>query len=162
MLEVPGRAEVRQTGERLPLETVFQVVRKSRPNDYIESFSSASERDSFELKPNKALNFRSYSPAHERFQTFVDPYTGKIICQYNYNHRFLQKIYDPHDNLLALVRLVTPIHYGDVGGLPTRILWIAVGLTPAVLFVTSVLMWWNRSLSRRWSRDLFTPPLHNN
>jgi len=339
VLEVPGHAEVRQTGQRLPLETLFQVVRKSRPNDSIESFSSASERDSFELKPNKALNFRSYSPTNERFQTFVDPYTGKIICQYNYNHRFLQKIYDLHEYLLGgltgkminawfamlllivslaglllwwrgrkywrlgfeyriraswkrqvwdihnlggflfflpllilaitgiyysyesqfakaasilthspssiptprssapgakwspvddivrssdqaapdckptifyfpksadssfyvrvhcpydphavgltyvyvdpptarttlvdrfyqepsamrLVRLVTPVHYGDVGGPATRILWIVVGLTPGVMFVTGLLMWWNRSLSKRRSRHrvrLLTP-----
>jgi uncharacterized iron-regulated membrane protein len=339
VLEVPGHAEVRQVEQRLPLETLFQVVRKSRPSDSIESFSSASERDSFELKPNKALNFRSYSPTHERYQTFVDPYTGKIICQYNYNHRFLQKIYDLHEYLLGgltgkminawfamlllvvsfaglllwwrgrkywrlgfeyrtraswkrqvwdihnlggfifflpllilaitgiyysyesqfakaasiltrspssiptprssapgakwspvddivrssdlaapdckptifyfpkstdssfyvrvhcpydphavgltyiyvdpptarttlvdrfyqepsamrLVRLVTPVHYGDVGGPATRILWVVVGLTPGVFFVTSLCMWWNRSLSKRWSRHrakLLTP-----
>jgi uncharacterized iron-regulated membrane protein len=331
VLEVPGHAEVRPTTERLPFETLFQVVRKSRPNDFIESFSSASERASFELAPNKALNFRSYSPTQERIQTFIDPYTGKIICQYNYDHRFLQKIYDLHDNLLGgltgrlinawfamlllgvsfaglllwwrgrkywrlgleyriqaswkrqtwdihnlggflfflpllilavtgiyysfesqfakaagvlthsptsirtprssvagakwrpiddilrssdqaapdckptifyfpksadasfyvrvrcpydphavgltyiyvdpstarttlvdrfyqepsgmrIIRLMTPIHYGDVGGLPTRILWIVVGLTPGILFATSLLMWWNRSLSKKWSR----------
>jgi uncharacterized iron-regulated membrane protein len=328
VLEVPGHAEVQSTGQPLPLETLFQVIRKSRPNDFIESFSSASERDSFELTPNKALNFRSYSPTKERIQTFIDPYTGTIICQYNYNHRWLQKIYDLHENLLGgltgkkinawfamlllivsiaglllwwrgkkywrlgleyriqaswkrqmwdlhnlggflfflpllilavtgiyysyesqfataagvlthsptsirtprssvpgakwrpiddilrssdqaapdckptifylpkspdasfyvrvrcpydphavgltyiyvdpptarttfvdrfyqepsgmrIIRLMTPIHYGDVGGPFTRILWIFVGLAPGILFVTSLLMWWNRSLSKK-------------
>jgi uncharacterized iron-regulated membrane protein len=331
VLEVPGHAEVRPTGQPLPLETLLQVIRKSRPNDFIESFSSASERDSFELTPNKALNFRSYSPTRERIQTFIDPYTGAIICQYNYDHRWLQKIYDLHENLLGgltgkkinawfamlllivsiaglllwwrgkkywrlgleyrfhaswkrqmwdlhnlggfffflpllilavtgiyysyesqfataagvlthsptsiqtprssvpgakwrpigdilrsseqaapdckptifyfpkssdasfyvrvrcpydphavgltyiyidpptarttlvdrfyqepsgmrIVRLMTPIHYGDVGGPFTRILWIFIGLTPGILFVTSLLMWWNRSLSKKWSQ----------
>jgi uncharacterized iron-regulated membrane protein len=331
MLEVPGHAEVRPTGQPLPLETLLQVVRKSRPNDFIESFSSASERYSFELAPNKALNFRSYSPTRERIQTFIDPYTGTIICQYNYNHRWLQKIYDLHENLLGgltgkkinawfamlllivsiaglllwwrgkkywrlgleyriqaswkrqmwdlhnlggflfflpllilavtgiyysyesqfataagilthsptsirtprssvpgakwrpiddilrssdqaasdckptifyfpkssdtsfyirvrcpydphavgltyiyvdpptarttlvdrfyqepsgmrIVRLMTPIHYGDVGGPFTRVLWIFIGLTPGILFVTSLLMWWNRSLSKSFRR----------
>jgi uncharacterized iron-regulated membrane protein len=331
VLEVPGHAVVRPTGQPLPLETLLQVIRKSRPNDSIESFSSASERDSFELTPHKALNFRSYSPAKERIQTFIDPYTGAIICQYNYDHRWLQKIYDLHENLLGgltgkkinawfamlllvvsiaglllwwrgkkywrlgleyriqaswkrqmwdlhnlggflfflpllilavtgiyysyesqfataagvlthsptsirtprssvpgakwrpvddilrssdqaapdckptifyfpkssdtdfyvrvrcpydphavgltyiyvdpptartilvdrfyqepsgmqIVRLMTPIHYGDVGGLFTRILWILIGLTPGVLFVTSLLMWWNRSLSKGFRR----------
>jgi uncharacterized iron-regulated membrane protein len=332
VLEVPGHAVVRPTGQPLPLETLLQVIRKSRPNDFIESFSSASERDSFELAPDKALNFRSYSPAKERIQTFIDPYTGTIICQYNYNHRWLQKIYDLHENLLGgltgkkinawfamlllivsiaglllwwrgkkywrlgleyriqaswkrqmwdlhnlggflfflpllilaitgiyysyesqfataagvlthsptsirtsrssvpgakwrtideilrssdqaapdckptifylpkspdanfyvrvrcpydphavgltyiyvdpptarttlvdrfyqepsgmrIVRLMTPIHYGDVGGLFTRILWIFVGLSPGILFVTSLLMWWNRSLSKGLRRQ---------
>ncbi len=329
VLEVPGHAEVHPIGQKLPLETLFQIIKKSRPNDFIESFSSASERVSFELTPNKALNFRSYSPTGERIQTFIDPYTGAIICQYNYNHRFLQKIYDLHENLLGglagklinawfamlllivsiaglllwwrgrkywrlgfeyriqaswkrqtwdlhnlggflfflpllllaltgiyysyedgfariaaaltdgpatvrlprasaypakwrpldeilrnsdqaapdckptivefpkpanatysirvhcpydphavglsyiyvdpptgqvrgvdrfsqaplgvrIIRLMTPLHYGDVGSLPTRIVWIVIGLAPAVLFVTGLLMWWNRSLSKKW------------
>jgi uncharacterized iron-regulated membrane protein len=331
VLEVPGHAEVRPSGQPLPLETLFQVIRKSRSNDFIESFSSASERESFELTPNKALNFRSYSPTKERIQTFIDPYTGTIICQYNYNHRWLQKIYDLHENLLGgltgkkinawfaillfivsvaglllwwrgkkywrlgleyriqaswkrqmwdihnlggflfflpllilavtgiyysyenqfaiaagvlthsptsiriprpsvaggkwrpvddilrssdqaapdckptifyfpkssdasfyvrvrcpydphavgltyiyvdpptarttlvdrfyqepsgmrIIRLMTPIHYGDVGGPFTRILWICIGVAPGILFVTSLLMWWNRSLSKKWSQ----------
>jgi len=331
VLEVPGHAEVRPTGQRLPLDALFEIVRKSRPNDSIESFSSASERVSFELAPNKAFNFRSYSPAGERIQTFINPYTGAIICQYNYDHRFLQKIYDLHDNLLGgltgrtinawfamlllivsvaglllwwrgrkywrlgfeyriraswkrqtwdlhnvggfffflpllilavtgiyysyesqfaklasvlthspssiraprssrpgakwrpaddilrssdeaapdckpaifyfpksadssfyvrvhcpydphavgltyiyvdpptarttlvdrfyqepramrLVRLVTPVHYGDFGGLTTRILWVITGLAPGVLFFSSLLLWWNRSLSKKWTR----------
>jgi hypothetical protein len=84
VLEVPGHAEVRPAGERLPLETLFQVVKKSRPNDFIESFSSASERDSFELAPNKAFNFRSYSPTRERSSvsttTSTAGYKRSMIC----------------------------------------------------------------------------------
>jgi uncharacterized iron-regulated membrane protein len=331
VLEAPGAANVHPLGPRLPLETILQRVKAVRPHDTFESFSSANERDSFELTPDKALNFRTFSPIGDRIQTFVDPYTGAIICQYNYHHRFLQKIYDLHANLLGgqkgrtinawfailllvvsiaglllwwrgrkywrlgfeyrlqaswkrqswdlhnlggflfflpllllaltgiyysyesgyakmaaaltlgpatvrvplatvypakwkplddiirsaelktpdckptiiefpkhpdesyvirvrcpydphavglsyvyvdppsaqvrgvdrfyeapagvrLIRLMTPIHYGDVGGLFTRVLWIIVGLTPGVLFVTSLLMWWNRSLSKKWLR----------
>ncbi len=37
-----------------------------------------------------------------------------------------------------------PVHFGEVGGLPTRVLaWLA-GLTPAGLYVTGVLLWWRR------------------
>ncbi len=331
VLEVPGHAVVHPEGQRLSLDSIYEIVKRSRPNDTIESFSSASERNSFELTPEKALNFRSFSPQRERIQTFIDPYTGKILCQYNYNHRFLQKIYDLHDNLLGgltgrkinswfamllwvvsiaglllwwrgkkywrlgleyrvkaswkrqvwdihnlggflfflpllllaftgiyysyekqyakiasivthgtasipiprasipgaqwrplddilrssdqaapdckptifyfpksvnasfyvrvrcpydphavgltyiyvdpptarttlvdrfyqepsgmrIIRLMTPVHYGDVGGLFTRIVWIFIGLTPGILFVTGLIMWWNRSLSKQWSR----------
>ncbi|MEH1769030.1 MAG: PepSY-associated TM helix domain-containing protein [Nostoc sp.] len=37
-----------------------------------------------------------------------------------------------------------PLHYGTFGGLPTRILYVFVGLAPLVLFVTGFLMWWYR------------------
>lgn len=42
------------------------------------------------------------------------------------------------------VLLLRPLHYGTFGGNFTRILWIFLGLTPAVLFVTGFLMWRKR------------------
>jgi uncharacterized iron-regulated membrane protein len=38
-------------------------------------------------------------------------------------------------------------HYGNFGGWPLKVLWVILGLAPAVLFVTGILMWWNRVLS---------------
>lgn len=35
----------------------------------------------------------------------------------------------------------TPLHYGTFGGLPTRILYVFVGLSPLVLFITGFVMW---------------------
>ena len=37
-----------------------------------------------------------------------------------------------------------PIHIGAIGGTPTRILQVIVGLAPMVLFITGFLMWKNR------------------
>ena len=54
---------------------------------------------------------------------------------------------------VRLMRLIAPIHFGDIGGLFTRILWVVIGLTPGILFVTSLLLWWNRSLSKKWRRQ---------
>jgi uncharacterized iron-regulated membrane protein len=51
-----------------------------------------------------------------------------------------------------------PIHYGTFGGYTTRVLWIFAGLMPGTLFVTSLLMWWNRSLSKKWRRRAMRPP----
>ncbi|MHC5862935.1 PepSY domain-containing protein [Nostoc sp.] len=36
------------------------------------------------------------------------------------------------------------LHYGTFGGLPTRILYVFVGVAPLVLFVTVFFMWWYR------------------
>lgn len=43
-----------------------------------------------------------------------------------------------------------PLHYGNFGGLPVKILWSLGGLTPGVLAVTGFLMWWKRrNLTRK-------------
>ena len=38
------------------------------------------------------------------------------------------------------------LHFGRFGGMPTKIIWTVVGLAPPVMFVTGVVMWWNRVL----------------
>jgi uncharacterized iron-regulated membrane protein len=40
-------------------------------------------------------------------------------------------------------------HFGRFAGVGTKILWTVIGLTPAVLFITGMLMWWKRVL-RPW------------
>ena len=41
-------------------------------------------------------------------------------------------------------------HFGRVGGSFTQALWVLFGLSPALLMLTGYLMWWNRSLSKRF------------
>lgn len=42
-----------------------------------------------------------------------------------------------------------PIHFGEIGGLLTRILWFLMGLLPAMFWVTGIIMWRNRSGKRK-------------
>jgi uncharacterized iron-regulated membrane protein len=35
-----------------------------------------------------------------------------------------------------------PLHFGAFWGIPSRILYVFVGLAPTVLMVTGVIMWW--------------------
>jgi uncharacterized iron-regulated membrane protein len=56
-------------------------------------------------------------------------------------------------NLSAGERLslvVYSIHLGDFGGQPIKFLWCILGLVPALLSVTGVIMWWNRVLKKKW------------
>lgn len=45
------------------------------------------------------------------------------------------------------------LHFGRFGGWKTSVTWVIFGLAPAMLFVTGVLMWWNRVV---WPRLRFT------
>jgi uncharacterized iron-regulated membrane protein len=48
-------------------------------------------------------------------------------------------------------------HYGTFGGWPVKVLWVILGFAPPTLFVTSLLMWWNRFLSPAAQRFLRGP-----
>jgi uncharacterized iron-regulated membrane protein len=45
---------------------------------------------------------------------------------------------------IRAVILLRPLHYGTIGGHITRILWIFLGLTPAVLLITGFVIWRKR------------------
>lgn len=42
------------------------------------------------------------------------------------------------------VDMFEPVHYGNFGGWPVKILWCAGGLTPGVLAVSGFVIWWKR------------------
>lgn len=39
------------------------------------------------------------------------------------------------------------IHFGNFGGWPIKVIWTILGFAPVLLFITGVIMWWNRVLS---------------
>ncbi len=45
---------------------------------------------------------------------------------------------------IRAVILLRPLHYGTIGGHVTRVLWIFLGLTPAVLLITGFVIWRKR------------------
>jgi len=61
----------------------------------------------------------------------------------------------PGDIVLAWL---TRLHFGRWRNLPwLKALWAVVGLVPAVMFFTGVVMWWNRVLRRRPIREVEEP-----
>lgn len=51
----------------------------------------------------------------------------------------------PGDKILGALYAA---HFGNFGGWPIKALWVLLGLAPTLLFVTGVIMWWNRKLSK--------------
>jgi uncharacterized iron-regulated membrane protein len=39
------------------------------------------------------------------------------------------------------------VHFGNFGGWPVKVIWTLLGFAPVLLFITGVIMWWNRVLS---------------
>ena len=48
----------------------------------------------------------------------------------------------------AIVNQFRPVHFGNFGGIPTRILYVFVGLAPTILMVTGFTMWRYRKPSQ--------------
>ncbi len=66
----------------------------------------------------------------------------------------------PRDDFLGLragdrfLRTVSRIHFGTFMGrspatVPIKVIWCVVGLAPVLLFITGVIMWWNRVLRKK-------------
>ncbi len=74
---------------------------------------------------------------------YVDPATARVLRVDRFDQQPLG---------VRIIRLMIPLHYGTIGGLATRVLWIFAGLMPGILFVTALLLWWNRVLVKKWAR----------
>lgn len=70
-----------------------------------------------------------------REMIIIDQYSGKVLM----NSR---KDFPDVGN--AYLSWLTPVHFGEFGGMPTRILALLGGLMPLVLFVTGFIIWWPR------------------
>ncbi len=94
-------------------------------------------------KPGEAFTLRLQLPSDPHRiglnWAYIDPSTAQVLRLDKFSEQPLG---------VKIMRLMTPLHYGTFGGYTTRILWIFAGLMPGILFVTSLLMWWNRSLSK--------------
>ncbi|MDX5420342.1 MAG: PepSY domain-containing protein [Hymenobacteraceae bacterium] len=79
-------------------------------------------------------------PQH-RPMVYLDQYTGNIVYDYN--------------PLTAPVgRKVTrnwfvPIHFGEIGGWVTRVFWFFLGLMPAMLWVTGIIIWTGKNKKKK-------------
>jgi uncharacterized iron-regulated membrane protein len=55
----------------------------------------------------------------------------------------------PGDRILSWM---APLHIGNFGGMPIKIVWFILGLTMPALFISGFLMWWHRVVKNKWLR----------
>ncbi|HTF69049.1 MAG TPA: PepSY-associated TM helix domain-containing protein [Edaphobacter sp.] len=90
------------------------------------------------------------SPYSRMSSVDIDPYTGKILRRLNTAQYPLG---------MRIVQYYHAVHFGSFGGRGVfgrfvQWLWVLLGLTPAVLAVTGLLMYWNRYLNQLQRRSV--------
>ncbi|HWB85091.1 MAG TPA: PepSY-associated TM helix domain-containing protein [Bryobacteraceae bacterium] len=73
---------------------------------------------------------------------YFDPFTGRLLATWRYGCNRTAGEW--------LIWSIRPLHYGFYWGLAGKIVWALFGLSIPVLFATGLLMYWNRTLSKRW------------
>lgn len=73
---------------------------------------------------------------------YFDPFTGRRLAKWNYGANRSAGEW--------LIWSMRPLHYGFYWGLGGKIVWALFGLAMPVLFTTGLLMYWNRTLRKRW------------
>ncbi|MEH2392108.1 MAG: PepSY-associated TM helix domain-containing protein [Nostoc sp.] len=121
-IPVPGKTPLELTDQ-------LKTARATFPNAMLGTIY-------FPGKPEDALSIRFKLPQDddENGQSYVylDQYSGKVLRV---------------DNILEMplgdrvLNSFEPLHYGTFGGIPTRILYVFVGLAPLILFITGFVMW---------------------
>ncbi|MEH2257594.1 PepSY-associated TM helix domain-containing protein [Nostoc sp.] len=85
-----------------------------------------------------ALRFRFKLPQEKdeygNSNVYLDQYSGKVL---RFNNALKSSLGD------RVLNSFTPLHYGTFLGLTSRILYVFVGLTPLILFITGFVMWRN-------------------
>lgn len=73
---------------------------------------------------------------------YFDPVTGKQLALW---HRGVNNTWGGR-----FIFWLSPLHFGYDWGLAIKILWAAIGCSLPLLSITGVIMYWNRSLSKKW------------
>lgn len=127
----------------LPIDQIVAIGRNAMPENSPLSYVS------FPVLPGGPFTVAQYSSTfvpYSRLRSFeIDPHSGKI----------LQRLDSAHSSLgMRLTQYFTAIHFGWFGGpgalgVIIKILWVLLGLAPAVLSISGLIMYWNRSLKQK-------------
>ena len=96
---------------------------------------------STDTSPNPSME----APSKEEQEAF-DAIIGKTIDGCKVIRKLGQGGMAPPDPLDRVLGWLARLHFGRFGGMPMKIAWAVCGLVPVALFVTGVVMWWNRVL----------------
>ncbi|MEH2259711.1 PepSY-associated TM helix domain-containing protein [Nostoc sp.] len=119
---IPGKSTLKLTQQ-------LKIANTALPNAVIKSIY-------FPSQPENALQIRMKLPQESsdygNSNVYLDQYTGKVL---RVDNALKLSLGDRVLNSFVL------LHYGTFWGLPSRILYVFVGLAPLILFITGFVMW---------------------
>jgi uncharacterized iron-regulated membrane protein len=99
--------------------------------------------------PYRAIGYyKEALPYSQLVRIVLDSHTGALLASSDTRKE---------DRGARVEQSFVAIHFGLFGGagplgLLVKILWVLLGMVPALLAVTGLLMYWNRSLRMMWRR----------
>lgn len=129
-----------ETKEFIDIQTALKEMDKYYPNMYKRNMWMTTKKDG-NLSFAYQNNINVYSGGSTVIFLKANPYTGKIVSELN------PKKLPLGSAIVAEWQL--PIHFGEFGGLLTRILWFVAGFLPALLTYTGSKIWWGRYNKRK-------------
>jgi uncharacterized iron-regulated membrane protein len=137
----PPAVEAPAQGEKmLPVDQLvaaaLAAVPRHRPDWIMLPHHEGEHLSTIYLVPSDPEKVQASTYVH------IDPYTAQVL-----------RVDRPAERPLGdrALELFARLHFGTFGW-AVKSLWAVIGLTPAALFVTGFLMWWNRVLSKKWRR----------
>ena len=131
---------VTANSKQLPLDTLIQIVKKQWPDSDVKRlFLPQQPGDSVRLSVNlPGEPWSNYGAS----SIWLNPHNGEIL-----GVRDARSL--PAGS--TVLTWIFPLHNADVLGLPGRLLWLVIGVTPAFLFGTGTYLWLCKLGRRRYS-----------
>jgi uncharacterized iron-regulated membrane protein len=121
------------------LHRMIEQAQRSSPNaKFAGAFFPGNDKNALTLLMARgaARNFSQMD------YVYFDPATGRQLALW---HRGINSTWGG-----SFIFWLSPLHFGYDWGLAIKILWAALGCALPLLSITGVLMYWNRSLSKKW------------
>ncbi|QDT16613.1 PepSY-associated TM helix domain-containing protein [Alienimonas californiensis] len=118
--------------ERLPLDELLAGVQRVAPEFQVRAIF-------FPNRPNAPMQVHGQETAwlvrDRANHLYVDPYTGEILSRQRAEEL---------DALARWADTADPLHFGDFGGLTSKLIWFGFGLALSALIPTGVYLWIKR------------------
>jgi uncharacterized iron-regulated membrane protein len=134
---IPGKPPLKFTQELL------QKANAALPEGRVTSVYFPTEPEGV-FRVNKEVNGKEVS-------AIIDRYSGEIIKVNDFNTK--KSLGD------RVMDSFVPIHFGTFAGLPSRIFYVFVGLSPTILLITGFIMWRYRKRGKSKQQNLKIPAL---
>ncbi|MEM8967140.1 MAG: PepSY-associated TM helix domain-containing protein [Bacteroidota bacterium] len=128
----------------LPIEAALQAMNRHYPDYKKRNIWMTNQ-----LTGNLSFAYQKrtdiYPGADTRIFLQADPVTGEIVGE-----RHPDKL--PRGEAI-MAKWLLQVHFGEFGGLATRLLWFFAGWVPALLTYTGVKIWLGRNLGKKKARS---------